>query len=566
MKIKYVFILIIAIGLICYINALWAEFVWDDFLLVVNNPLIKSFNNFKTIFTSELSPKFDYYRPLQTLAYLLDYHLYNLKAWGFHLTNIIIHILNALLVFLIFKIITKNLFISLAGALLYVCAPIHTEAVTFISGRADLLLACFSLLAFLFYIKERYISSLLFFILSLLSKEEAMIFPLILIVYDLCFKRQIIKKKLKIYSLFFLFNILYVILRLSVFNFSQKPVFFRKIYFSPQINIFSRFLTFLKSILVYLKIIVLPVNLHMERKMEVTKNIFDPYVIAFLIGFILCFYLVFKFVKRRNFILFGLGWFFITLIPQSSFIFPLILAEHFLYLPCIGIFLIAGIFLERMRQRKKSFTFILLSIWILFYSSLTIIHNSNWVNPLRFYRWTLKFSPYSHKVHYALGNYYVQYGMFELALKEYRKAIEIDKNFQSSELNPDYIENIYKKDSLLLSFIHHNIGVILSQKGLLDDAEQEYKKSIALNSRLIEAYNDLGCLYIKQGKFLEAQNILNEALKINPNFEKAYYNLGVIYAEKKEFKKAISFWKKALEVNPNYIVAGEGIKRLKHGE
>lgn len=545
---RNIIILIVVMGLICYFNALGGDFIWDDVNLISNNSLIKNFNNLGKIFTSELLFKSDYYRPLQTLTYQFDYRIYKFAPWGYHLTNIIVHILNALLVFFIFQNITKNPFVPLTGSLLFVCAPFHTEAVTYISGRSDLLLGLFILSAFLSYINGRYIISLLFFVLGLLSREQAMIFPLILILYDLCFKRYV-RAKVKYYTLFLIFDILYIVLRLTIFNFTSRPLFFRKNFFSLEIDFFSRILTFLKSIIIYLKIMIIPINLHMERRMDAVKSISDPYVIAFLIILFIFVYLFTKYRGRRELVLFGLLWFFIMLLPQSSLVFPLLLAEHFLYLPCIGIFLISGILLESIWQQRRKFAFVILVSWTLFYSSLSIIQNFNWTNTLTFFRWTLKFSPFSYNAHYCLGNYYADNGLFSSAINEYEKVMEIIG------------EN---KDKIwLLPVMHHNIGTMLSRKGLLDEAEKEYKKAIELDPELIDAYNDLGCFYIKRGDIAKAKEVFNEALKVNPKSEKIYYNLGVIYAQKNDFEKASALWKKALEINPNYDVVKAAIKSLK---
>lgn len=549
LKRRTIIILIVAIGLVCYLNAFGGDFIWDDVNLIPNHPLIKNFNfyNLQKVFTSELLPKSDYYRPLQTLTYQFDYRIYKFAPWGYHLTNIIIHILNALLVFFIFQNITKNPFVPLTGSLLFVSAPFHIEAVTYISGRSDLLLGLFILSAFLSYINGRYIISLLFFVLGLLSREQAIIYPLILILYDISFKRYN-KAKLKYLTLFFLFDILYIILRLTIFNFTNRPLLFRKSSFSLEIDIFLRTLTFLKSIIEYLKITFLPVNLHMVRRFDAAKSIFDPYVIAFLLIFILFIYAIIKYRENRKLVLFSLSWFFIMLLPQSSLVFPLLLAEHFLYLPCIGIFLILGIILENIWQRRRKFAFVILGIWISFYSSLTFINNINWMNPLSFYTWTLSFSPLGHNIHYSLGNYYADTGLFDLAIGQYKKVMElVNKN---------------KVDLTLLAAMHHNIGTMLSRKGLSDEAEKEYKKSIEIDPKLIDAYNDLGCLYINRGEYLKAEDIFDNALRVNPKSEKIYYNLGVIYAQKNDFEKASALWKKAVEFNPNYDVAKAAIKGL----
>jgi tetratricopeptide (TPR) repeat protein len=153
-----------------------------------------------------------------------------------------------------------------------------------------------------------------------------------------------------------------------------------------------------------------------------------------------------------------------------------------------------------------------------------------------------------------------------MGLAEYRRAIEIDNNFHLSKLHMVYIEEVYRHNPHLVSQIHHNLAVLLSRKGLCDDAEYEYKMAIEFNPKLIGAYNGLGCLYVKWGRLQDAENILNQALGIKGDLEKIYYNLGVVYAEKKEIKKAAACWQKALSIKPDYLAAKEAMKKIKDGE
>jgi tetratricopeptide (TPR) repeat protein len=479
--------------------------------------------------------------------------------------------LNALLVFFIFRALTGSLFVSLTGALLFVSSPFHTEAVTYISGRADLISGLFILSAYLLYLKNQKIAALLFFIFALLSKEHAFIFPILLISSDLFLNKEIKKnlprtilvRGLPFYFLFFLIDILYLILRLVIFSTSPVPFY---LFPAAKIGFVPKLLTFLKNMVIYLKIMILPIDLHMERKTEILNTFFNFYLLAFLIILIAFVYFVPRYKNKRRLLLFGLSWFLIMLFPQSSFFLPFILAEHFLYLPSIGIFLIIAIGLENLKQRRKAFTYAILSIWILFYSFLTIIHNLNWKGMLEFSRWTAKLSPHSSKMHYLLGIQYAEYGLIDMAINEYRLAIQSDLSFRPNKLGKEIIEKFYKKDIKRLAVLYHNLGVLLSEKGLWEEAEEVYLKAITVDPKRLEAYNDLGCLYIKRGELRRAEDMLNKALKVNPLFAKAYYNLGVIYAENKEIKKAIAFWQEALKIDPKYELVKESLKKIKSGE
>jgi 4-amino-4-deoxy-L-arabinose transferase-like glycosyltransferase len=140
------------------------------------------------------SEKGDLYRPIVILSYALNYKLGGLRPFGYHLANIFLHALNSVLVYLLAHLIFERKRPALFSALLFAIHPVHTEAVTGVVGRAELLAFLFSLSSLLMYItsKERkgYVLSLAFFLLALFSKENALILPFVLMLYDLTFRRD----------------------------------------------------------------------------------------------------------------------------------------------------------------------------------------------------------------------------------------------------------------------------------------------------------------------------------------------------------------------------------------
>ena len=148
--------LIVAATLLVYANALGNAFLWDDHFLVVGNTAIKHWANVATIFVHPLFPDAigsRYYRPLQTLTYLLDYQLWGLRPWGFHLTNMLLHAGTAVLLYRLGLVVLRDARAALAGALLFAVHPIHTEAVTYVSGRSDPLAAFLMLAAALWFVR-----------------------------------------------------------------------------------------------------------------------------------------------------------------------------------------------------------------------------------------------------------------------------------------------------------------------------------------------------------------------------------------------------------------------------
>jgi len=138
-----------------------------------------------------------FWRPLQTISYALDYSLWKLNVRGYHLTNTLLHILVAVGIYLLTLILFKDNFISSVSALLFTVHPIHTEAVTYISGRADSLAGVFIFLSLMFYVRSivskrtlSYIFALVFYVLALASREGSMVVPALILLYHFSFRKR----------------------------------------------------------------------------------------------------------------------------------------------------------------------------------------------------------------------------------------------------------------------------------------------------------------------------------------------------------------------------------------
>ncbi len=183
-------------AMICYGAVLGGNFIWDDEFIILQNSLIRaplwSFQIFKQDIVNSSFTHTPYYRPIQILSYALDYRLYGLKPMAFHLTNILLHFFNGVLVFIFARKISTEKAAAFLAALFFVIHPAHMGSVAYISGRADLLFFFFGMLFMLFQIyfreeRKNYLlaGSLAALILSLLSKEAAVIFVVVFLLLDL---------------------------------------------------------------------------------------------------------------------------------------------------------------------------------------------------------------------------------------------------------------------------------------------------------------------------------------------------------------------------------------------
>lgn len=529
-------IFLISAGAIVYFNSLCNPFIWDDVGLIVKNPVIKSPSNFTSLFEHGLFEHavsdVNVYRPIQALSYTIDYSVYGLNPIGYHFGNIILHTLNAIFLFFIFKRHTLDVKVPLIATLLFIIHPIHTQAVTYISGRADLLMSFFILASFWLYIKSRanindiaFLTSLLLFVLALLSKEAAIIFPCVLFIYHILFLKGTSKRLL---ILFLVVALCYIFLRLTALSFGGPNLF------QCSVNLSKRMLTFTKVFWVYIGILILPFNLHMERTISVSKSISELTTSGSIIGLLIIAATIIA-LRKNKFLLFSILWSFIFLIPVSGIV-PLnaILAEHWLYLPSFGFFIVLAYLLNKLFKRKKILALILLVGLVLFYSFLTIKRNSEWSNPEEFYKQILAYNPNSFRALNNLAVLYFDTEQFEKAIDGFKKVLEI---------KPDDFHAF------------HNLGMAYAQIGQKDLAKEYYGKAIKVNPKDTSTYYNLANLYREEGDLNQAIYFYKKSIDVNPNYYFAYNNLANIYSEQRDYQKAIEFYKKAIKINPDYTIA-----------
>jgi len=322
-KTLFFLFLIVLLGIISYSNIYSHEFLWDDEFLIQKNQFIRSFDNFSKIFSTcsgAGAGRLDnFYRPMQLVVYTIIYSLVGLKPWLFLFTNVLLHILNGVFIFFLIKKIFKNNFLGFLTSLFWIIHPVHTEAVTYMSGMADPLSVFFGLGSFLVYLnfkekKQVYnlVFSLFLFLLALLSKETIIILLGLFFLYELFFSKE--KKRVSNYATliwFFIFALGYFALRISVLNFGGTLNLYENTNIYTK-NLSIRIFTFLASLPSYYSFLFYPINLRMERQ---------------FLWYWLVFYFVFahernyscKFCFIRTLALFFKHWFFLLSKYDSLF-------------------------------------------------------------------------------------------------------------------------------------------------------------------------------------------------------------------------------------------------------
>jgi len=530
-------ILIIILGFAVYGNSLNGKFVWDDDFLVKNNVYIKSWAYLPKIFTEDDGvgggTKYNFYRPLRMVTYMIDYYIWKLDVRGYHFINIVLHIGVACCIYWLITLLFGNRLLSLLTSVFFIIHPVHTEAVAYISGRTDPLSGLFILLSFILYVKLSHLKStklsalmLLSYILAILSKESALILPALLLLYHYTFK---IGLKFSKFLSIIIITVIYIVFRLTVLT-SSLPHSWS---FTTALRGLPGFFVALTN---YMRILLLPVNL----RAVYGDNLFDFTEPAAIMGCVILFLLLIYAFKRKKYnklIFFSVFWFFIGLLPVCG-IYPLAfyMAEHYIYLPSIGFFLILAktiIYIYRVKK-LKTFTTFFVSGLLVFYSSLTIRQNNYWKEPIAFYQRTLSYAPGNSKMHNNLGKAYSTIGRQSEAIASFKKALEID---------PSYVR------------AYNNLGNVYSAMNKQKEAIALYNKAIEINPYYAEVYYNLANVYYSMGKAQDAIRLYKQAIKINPVFTEAYYNLANIYNNMGKGQDAILLYKQALKINPQFTNA-----------
>lgn len=526
-------VIVFLVLLVClaYGNSLKGDFVSDDTRSILNNSMLdgKIGNIFKD------PPEF--LRPL--LYYTLT------KTFGrvplfYRLINILFHSGTVLVVYLLISILVGSRVAFFSAAILAV-HPIESEAVSWITGGVYSQYSFFLVLSFLFFIlslKDSKFSLISFitFIFALLSSAQSMILPLLIFLFAVSFGQ--LGKTWKRLLLFFAIDGIWLIIYL--FKFTHRVTQLQTAFYSkPQF--YNSLIQIPIAITSYFQLIFWPSELTLYHSEMVFAR---PEYIIRLIIFLIFLGIVIHSFKRNRFIFFFLSFFIISLLPfLTPFGISWIVAERYVYLGSIGIFVIVALGLEKLGKIKRLKIPVNLLFFLIISALLlrTFLRNIDWRNEDNLWIATAKTSPSSPNTHNNLGDVYSRWGDLEKAALEFKKAIQI---------KPGYAD------------AYHNLAHTYQKMGKLKEAVTNYQQAIHYNPNLWQSYQNLAGLYLQQNNLELARENLEMAVKINPNSPNLRSNLGVIYFKTGEKIKAKEEFQKALSLDPNEEMARKALSLM----
>lgn len=526
-----------------------------------------------------------------------------------------------------FKLETLNL-LPLFTALLFVAHPVQTQAVTYIVQRLASLAAMFYILTLALYIKGRLqvsslkfkdepetrnlkLETLFFFSLSLISallalrsKENAFTLPLALLLVEFSFFRGGAAKRLAaiIPAAAMIAAALYGAMR------ADKPLgvwlsdVTEKLTAADNISRGEYLINQFRVIVTYVRLLFLPVNQNLDYDYPFYDSLFDPPVffsflfLAALLGLAGRLYYRSGECKIKNekykmqnendpsnfsfftpgtsrLVAFGIFWFFITLLVESSLI-PIadLIFEHRLYLPAAGPFLAVSALACRAGSRYSQRTVVAaMAVVVLVLAAATWKRNQVWGSEISLWSDVAEKSPGAVRGHFNLGVALLKAGRLDEALVELEAALAASKDFEYdsaylSKLN-DCIGVVYNKKGMVDQAFERlqaavsidggnadarsNLALVMGKKGLIDQSIEQALIAIRLKPDLAEAYKNLGTAYLVKGMLPEAASQLEKAVALDPALAEAHNSLGIVYLRRGETGKAVMKFQEAVRLKPD---------------
>ena len=486
------------------------------------------------------------------MSFAFNYMGAGLTAWSYHAVNLALHALVTWLLYLLALQLGFSFRAGLVGAVLFALHPIHTEAVSGIVGRSELLMAAGVLASLRWGIQGRLVLSLTAFLLALLSKEQAVMLPVLLLLFDLLFGtdrrgshgrdrggRHVLAR----YGPYALVLLGYVFLRwwaLGTLKGPPAPFLDNPL---PHLDVWPRLLTTIKVAGTYLWLCLWPVRLSGDYSFHAIPFSDSPMDDGVLFGFLTWGgMLAFAVLKYRTFpgASFAVGFLMLTFLPVSNLLMPIgtIMGERLFYLPSAGLCLLVGAgydafdywtrthgsgrpALRRWLHVTRAIGLGLLIGVCLLFLLRTILRNQDWVDDDHIAQSTLQAVPNSAKAHSAVGRLAKDKQQWDEAISHFQKALSIYPAYTEIDVT-----------------LNSNLGISLIEKGLVAEGTAAIERAVALDPSWSLLWYNLGFAYSKQSLNREAEAAYHQAARLNDEDPMAYTGLGFLFLKEHRYEDA----------------------------
>jgi tetratricopeptide (TPR) repeat protein len=500
---------------------------WDDPIYVLNNPLIENLSIESVVNIFKTWNYEGNYQPFTFLVLAFEKQLFNSSPFGYHAINLVIHLFNVFLVSKLISHLSNNLWVAAFVAIMFGIHPAHVESVAWVTGIKDLLYTQFFLLGLIVYeISKRDTNSrwmVLFymaFILSLLSKAQAVVFPIILILMDFHQGRSLTinnqKDKVVPFLLSFVFGILAVFAQKeagSTLTQTDYP-FFEQVSYAG--------LAFLK----YLVLAVAPIQLTPFHSYPVQFGETIPlYVYGSLILSIIVSVGMVRLLKARKKMLFGFLFFVVSIFPvlQVFAVGGAIIAERYTYLSFLGLFYLFGLIIFEIYTKRKTnldrrvlASVVILFLGLISFQSYTYI--PSWSSTESLWNKAIEYNPADFHSSFRRGVNRSRLENLEGAIQDFDRCILI-----------------YDKSSK----VYFQKGIVQLKQEKWRLAIQDFRMVINLDSTNYAAYTNLGICYLNLAEFEKALGFFKTSVELNADFYGAYLNIGILHNELRNYSEAI---------------------------
>jgi protein O-mannosyl-transferase len=602
----FAFVSLFLLILITYSNTFDASWHFDDENNILNNkPLhLTELNlpNIQKTFFANWNGSGKLYRPVACLSFALNYYFGGTEVIGYHLINLMIHFLSSIFLFL-FVYHTLRLpnlearygpnayFIALLSAVLWAINPVQTQAVTYVVQRMTSMAALFSIMAMYFYLKGRtatpklsrgthYSLCIGCGLLALGSKENAVMLPVVILIYDLFLLQGVTKENLKRYSFFLLIAVItcvtlaLLIAGPSIFD----PESLISGYQNRGFTLWERLLTEPRVILFYISLLLYPMpdRLCLEHGITLSTNLTSPiFTIMSIVAVLLILCTVAALSRKSPFISFCIIFFFLNHLIEASLLPLELIFEHRNYLPSMLFFVPLSILLSNgiqyfSKKRRLQGILIIFTILVLMgWGHSTYARNMIWKNDGILSFDCMEKYPDLARPHHNLARFYAQKKRYYDAIDEYRTSLSkeninnlVGKNWTYYNLGSIYQElgkdekamHYYEQAQKYQPFFaptHIRKGQLFVKKGHYEKAEAEFQKALQAQKQSPAALKNLGHLYLRTNQNEKAMAYLQQALGTSPQDPNIMGRLGLAYRLMNRSGKASFLFKASLEINPN---------------